>query len=109
MSYRDKRITSQAFGTTPELIKVANLRIARGRYISEEDVRGRANVAVIGDQVAKQFFRLVDPLGKDFRIGDRPWGTPRPGGRKTLIDEVRIYRRALEPNWRTRRGKKGQK
>ncbi len=71
MSYMDKRIVSQAFGTTPELIEVANLRIARGRYIKEEDLRSRASVAIIGDQVAKQFFPLEDPLGKGFRISDR--------------------------------------
>jgi len=71
MSHRDKRIVSQAYGTTPELIRVANLRIARGRYLTDEDLHGRATVAVIGDQVARQFFPLEDPLGQDFRIGEQ--------------------------------------
>ena len=32
-----------------------------------------------------------------FTIGDLPWVGDRPGGRKTLIDEVRIYDRAFTP------------
>ena len=38
MSYQEKRLGSQTFGTTPDLIRVANLRIARGRYITDEDM-----------------------------------------------------------------------
>ena len=50
---------------------MANLRLARGRYISDQDENDHASVAVIGDQVAKQFFPLRDPLGEEFRIGQR--------------------------------------
>jgi len=83
MSYQEKRLASQTFGTTSELIRVANLRIARGRYITDEDMHERAPVAVIGDQVATQFFPLEDPLGKEFRISDRIFrvvGVFRPVG-----------------------------
>jgi putative ABC transport system permease protein len=71
MSHHDKRIVSQAYGTTPELLEVARLRVARGRYLTAQDMEGRTSVAVIGDQVAKQFFPMVDPLGQEFRIGQR--------------------------------------
>ncbi len=71
MSYKSHRMASQAFGTSPGLIEVASLRVDRGRYISDEDMEQRTNVAVIGDQVARQFFPLEDPLGKEFRIGER--------------------------------------
>ncbi|MDZ4754643.1 MAG: ABC transporter permease [Phycisphaerae bacterium] len=63
------RIQSQAYGTTPELLDVARLRLeSRGRYLTHEDLESRAPVAVIGSEVAKQLFRLDDPLGADFRI-----------------------------------------
>ncbi len=51
-----------AFGTTPELLKVTSLRVARGRYITEEDMALRRPVVVIGASVADQLFQLEDPL-----------------------------------------------
>ncbi len=72
ITYRSQRMTSQSFGTTPELIKVANLRLEpRSRYLTQEDIERNAKVAVIGAEVAKQFFKLRDPLGAEFRIDDR--------------------------------------
>jgi len=66
----DRRQTSQAFGVTPQLLKVAGLRVARGRYITEEDMQSRAMVAVIGAEVAREMFPYDDPLGQTLRIDD---------------------------------------
>ncbi len=60
--------TSQAFGTTPEFLRVARLTVARGRYINQTDMRDEALVAVIGPAMADALFPLEDPLGKTFRI-----------------------------------------
>ncbi|MHC4415886.1 MAG: ABC transporter permease [Planctomycetota bacterium] len=69
ISFRSHRLPSQVFGTTPNLLRVANLRLEpRGRYITPEDLEERAPVAVIGSEVAQKFFRLQDPLGATFRI-----------------------------------------
>ncbi|MBX3383954.1 MAG: ABC transporter permease [Phycisphaeraceae bacterium] len=65
------RKTSQAFGTTPDLPRVANLRMERGRYLAESDMQQRAMVAVIGSEIAKQFFPLEDPVGQTLRIDTR--------------------------------------
>ncbi len=66
------RLTSQAFGTTPDFLKVANLRVARGRYLTQDDLNERAMVAVIGDEVARKFFSQdEDPLGATIRIDSR--------------------------------------
>ena len=43
----------------------------RGRYLTEEDLRQRSLVAVIGSELADKFFRLRDPLGATFRIDDK--------------------------------------
>jgi putative ABC transport system permease protein len=67
----ERRATSQAYGTTPDMLRVARLSIARGRNIDEGDLTERALVAVIGDQVAAQFFPLEDPLGQTIRIDTR--------------------------------------
>ncbi|HMN95167.1 MAG TPA: ABC transporter permease [Phycisphaerales bacterium] len=71
MSAGAVRMTSQVFGTTPDLAPTARLRVARGRYLTDEDLRGLAPVAVIGHEVAEKFFPLRDPVGADFRIDDR--------------------------------------
>ncbi len=69
ISYRSHRLPSQVYGTTPALRRVANLRVKpRGRYLTEEDIRQRTPVAVIGAEVADKFFRLRDPLGAMFRV-----------------------------------------
>ena len=65
------RVVSQAFGTIPEFKDVANLRIApRGRYLTEADVEKNSPVAVIGHEVARQFFKLEDPIGKTILIDE---------------------------------------
>jgi len=67
----DRRQVSQAFGVTPNLLKVAGLRIARGRYLTTDDMDARAMVAVIGSEVAREMFPFDDPLGKTLRIDDQ--------------------------------------
>jgi putative ABC transport system permease protein len=65
------RKTSQAFGTTPELLSAAKLRVARGRYLTQTDIDDAAAVCVLGAEVAKQFFRLEDPLHNTIRIDNK--------------------------------------
>ncbi len=66
------RTTSQTFGTVPGLKDAANLRVQKGgRYLVEEDLIRRAPVAVIGNELANQFFPLSDPIGEKIRIDTR--------------------------------------
>ena len=67
----EMRQTSQAMGTTPELLRVANLRVARGRYLTQADLEETKLVAVIGSEVARQMFPFDDPLGATLRIDDK--------------------------------------
>jgi putative ABC transport system permease protein len=68
-----QRQNSQAYGTTPDLLKVARLTVARGRYLNQQDITTSATVMVIGAEVAKAFFRLEDPLGQTLRIDAKPF------------------------------------
>ena len=65
-----KRV-SQAYGTTPEILTSSGIRVARGRYLTQSDMDNRSMVCVIGDQVAKDFFPLDDPLGSEIRIDSK--------------------------------------
>jgi putative ABC transport system permease protein len=67
----ERRMVSQAFGTTPELLSAINLRVERGRYLTEQDMQGEELVAIIGSKVAENMFPLEDPLGQTFRIDSR--------------------------------------
>ncbi|MCA9297405.1 MAG: ABC transporter permease, partial [Phycisphaerales bacterium] len=71
VTFGSKRTVSQGYGTTPMLRKAANLRVARGRYLTEQDMDQRNPVCVIGDDIARQLFKLDDPLGAKIRIDDR--------------------------------------
>jgi putative ABC transport system permease protein len=71
MLYQGKRLVSQAFGTTPDLKDVANLRLERGRYLTDADMTQSLPVAVIGSEVAQKFFTNTDPLSETFRIKDQ--------------------------------------
>ncbi len=67
----DRNIPSQTFGTTPDLIRVAKLRIDRGRYLTQADMDEKSMIAVIGSEVARQLFPFDDPLGDTLRIDDQ--------------------------------------
>ncbi len=60
--------TSQAFGTVPELLEVAKLRVARGRYLTAGDMEQRAAVAVIGYEIARTLYPAEDALGQTIQI-----------------------------------------
>ncbi|GAB4544362.1 MAG: ABC transporter permease [Phycisphaerales bacterium] len=67
----DVKRTSQAFGTVPGYREAINLRIDRGRYLTEQDIEERAPVAIIGHEIARDYFPLEDPLGKTLRIDEQ--------------------------------------
>ncbi|MGH7133128.1 MAG: ABC transporter permease [Phycisphaerales bacterium] len=62
------RRPSQAYGTTPELLGAAGIRVDRGRYLTREDLDERELVCVIGSEVARVFFPYDDPLGSTIRL-----------------------------------------
>jgi putative ABC transport system permease protein len=68
VSYAQTRTLSQAFGTTPELKTAARLNVDRGRYLTEHDLDGLEPVCVLGHEIARQLFTLVDPIGQSIRI-----------------------------------------
>ena len=65
------RKVSQTYGTTPEMQEVAQLKVARGRYLTQADIDSRAMVCVIGAEIAKEMFHLEDPLEETLRIDQK--------------------------------------
>ena len=56
-------------GTTPEGLRIRNIRAASGRVFDNNDDREQQRVAVIGPSVARSLFAGVAPVGRTMRIG----------------------------------------
>jgi putative ABC transport system permease protein len=53
----------QVFGTTPNLNQIRNIPIADGRWLNDDDESQKRNVAVIGDEMARNLYPGTSPLG----------------------------------------------
>ena len=83
--WRDRLVADVLiFGVTPPYQEVQDYRFARGRPLSDVDVRGRRFVTVLGPEVAEKLFGGVDPIGRTIRLGDERFeviGVTAPKGR----------------------------
>lgn len=53
----------QVFGTTPNLNQIRNIPIGEGRWLNDDDEAQKRNVAVIGDEMARNLYPGTSPLG----------------------------------------------
>jgi putative ABC transport system permease protein len=98
MFYRGERTQSMAIlGSSEDFIDVNFIKIEQGRFFTENEVRHRRNVVVIGQTPLKAFFLNSDPLGKVVRIGTTEFtvigvAAPRPsiGGLGNQQDALAI-------------------
>jgi len=58
-------------GTTEDMPAVQSHPVARGRFLSDDDVILRRHVAVLGSQAAERLFGPRDPLGAEVHIAGR--------------------------------------
>jgi len=58
-------------GSTVEIQRILNYKVARGTFINEEDLRRYTSVALLGNQAAKDLFGDVNPIGETIRVGGR--------------------------------------
>ena len=72
--HQDKQTdTPILLGVTPHYEFTMSSYVGYGRFISELDVEQRANVCVLGGDVVRALFIYEDPLGKELKIGGRPF------------------------------------
>jgi len=65
VTYHDKKFAAPVIGTSNTLFDNVNLEIQPGgRALTEQDLKARAKVCVIGDDIAKALFPLLDPIGE---------------------------------------------
>jgi putative ABC transport system permease protein len=88
VTWRDRTRTPAIFGVSPNWLDLRGDEVAEGSFISTDDNRSMARVAVLGADARNDLFPIENPIGKTIRIGDVPFQivgvlTPRgagPGG-----------------------------
>jgi putative ABC transport system permease protein len=68
IKYDRTQATYSLLGTNDRYMEITKSKIAKGRFISEADLEFRNNVVVLGSEVSKKFFGLLDPVGEDVNI-----------------------------------------
>jgi putative ABC transport system permease protein len=70
---RNHNATPAIFGVTSNFLDLRGDELTEGSFITDEDLRSLARIAVLGADVRKQLFPDQDPLGKLIQIGDVPF------------------------------------
>jgi len=68
VKFRNQNTRTSVVGAWPEYFEIRNLPIASGKAFNKDDVRRRAKVVVIGDNVRETLFGATDPIGKYIKL-----------------------------------------
>ena len=68
-----KSLSISIAGITPEFLQVRSFEVNKGRFISQNDVKGSKSVVVIGPDLKTEFFSDGLALGKNIRIKDHSY------------------------------------
>jgi putative ABC transport system permease protein len=72
-------------GVAPDSDEIFNMHVEKGTFIEDEDLSLNARIAVLGNQIADDYFGQENPIGKRIKISDRTYrvtGVLKPGGTK---------------------------
>ncbi len=89
VAFGERRRQIAVVGTTYDMMLIRGLRVARGRYLPQGDIKRGEAVAVLGKTVAQELFPGSDPIGQVIRIGDwrmRVIGVNAPRGVQLGVD-----------------------
>ncbi|WP_018305083.1 ABC transporter permease [Desulfitobacterium hafniense] len=73
--YGTGNTSTSVMGTTAEYADVRSIKIAQGRFITEEDITKSARVAVVGPTVVENLFgdANADIIGKNIKLNNIPY------------------------------------
>jgi putative ABC transport system permease protein len=66
--YGNRNSTSLIVGATPEFLPVRSFDVAKGRFISDIDLKRNQRVVTLGADLATRFFGDKNPIGEEIRI-----------------------------------------
>ncbi len=74
VTYGGESISPQVYGVTPDFKSVRNYELIEGSFITDDNVNGRASVALIGPEVADKLFgRQTLVTGETIRVDGQPF------------------------------------
>jgi putative ABC transport system permease protein len=66
--FQNQNTKTTVFGSTPEYFDIRNLPLAQGKLFDDDDVKRKAKVAVIGDNIRDTLFGSLQPVGKYIKV-----------------------------------------
>jgi len=66
--YRNLNASSLVVGATPSFLSVRSFDMAKGRFLTDQDLERNNQVVAIGADLATRFFGNRDPIGEQIRI-----------------------------------------
>ncbi|MES2568778.1 MAG: ABC transporter permease, partial [Verrucomicrobiota bacterium] len=85
-----RRVDCEVTGTVPWYPSMRNHKIRAGRFFTENDMKERADVCVLGAEMIPGLFPLDSPIGRDVRVGAayyRVIGVMEARGKPTKTEE----------------------
>lgn len=89
VAYERETRRSQVLGSGSLLFRTLNLDPQEGAFFTEDDVRQRSNVVVLGSEVKEELFGLSDAIGERIKIKNttfRVIGIIKPKGQVTFFN-----------------------
>ncbi len=71
IKYFEKNTLCAVLGTTDSYATVHQYEVVQGRFITREDVRGNAMVAVLGHKIGEELFGALPAVGKTVKINGK--------------------------------------
>lgn len=68
VTYRNRQLQTDIFGTDPNFLTIRNRKIAKGRFIDDQDIFNNRRVCVITEGIKKRFFPTADYLEQRLEI-----------------------------------------
>ncbi len=87
--YGDAAYNLTLYGFSPDIQSIMDVTVDKGTFFSDEDVRGYADVAVIGTKVKEKLFGAASPIGKRIKIKNHTFvviGTIAPKGQTAFVN-----------------------
>jgi len=95
VTLRGNRAAPSIVGAEARYFSIERLAVVAGRGFSENDLRSRARVAVLGVHIAQELFGLADPIGDVVKIGGVPFTVVgvagRPGRLAADDDRAKVF------------------
>jgi putative ABC transport system permease protein len=68
IKYDRTTVQYSLIGTNDRYLEIVKAKVANGRFIADADLQFRNNVVVLGSEVSKKFFGLLNPVGEEIKI-----------------------------------------